>query len=118
MNKCAWLLLCCSLLISCATPAVAPETAPVVNAAASANCSPPSYPPTSKRLGEQGTVIVKAFVETNDSSSKVEILQSSGYLRLDQAATTTVRCWRYMPGKVSGVPTAMWLNLPVSFRLE
>ena len=78
----------------------------------------PTYPPLSKRLGEQGKVLVRVFIETDGSASKAEIAQSSGFDRLDQTALDTVRRWRYVPGKRAGVPEAMWFNVPINFVLE
>ncbi|WP_342129363.1 energy transducer TonB [Hydrogenophaga sp. OTU3427] len=78
----------------------------------------PAYPPLSKRLGEQGKVVVRVFIETNGSASKAEIAQSSGFDRLDQTALDTVRRWRYVPGKRAGTPEAMWFNVPINFVLE
>ncbi|MDP2404659.1 MAG: TonB family protein [Hydrogenophaga sp.] len=82
------------------------------------NNAPPPYPPLSKRLGEQGKVIVRAFIEVSGSASKAEIRTSSGYERLDQTALQTVLKWRYVPGKRAGVPEAMWFNIPINFVLE
>ena len=82
------------------------------------NNAPPPYPPLSKRLGEQGKVIVRALIEINGSAIKAEIRTSSGYERLDQTALQTVMKWRYIPGKRAGVPEAMWFNIPINFVLE
>lgn len=78
----------------------------------------PAYPPLSKRLNEQGKVVVRAFIETDGTASKAEIRSSSGYDRLDQAALQTVLRWRYVPGKRAGVPEAMWFNVPIDFVLK
>ena len=78
----------------------------------------PAYPRMSKRLGEQGTVIVRVFIGLLGSAEKAEIRQSSGYDRLDAAALETVQRWRYVPGKRHGNPEAMWFNVPVRFVLE
>ena len=78
----------------------------------------PAYPPLSKRLGEQGKVVVRVFIEANGTASKAEIAQSSGFDRLDQTALDTVRRWRYVPGKRAGVAEAMWFNVPINFVLE
>jgi len=80
--------------------------------------APPPYPPLSKRLGEQGKVVVRAFIETNGTASQAELHSASGYERLDQAALQTVLKWRYVPGKRAGVPEAMWFNVPITFVLE
>jgi protein TonB len=78
----------------------------------------PPYPALSKRLGEQGKVVVRVLIGTDGIAQKTEIKQSSGFDRLDQAALTTVLRWRYVPGKRAGVPEAMWFNVPISFVLE
>jgi protein TonB len=78
----------------------------------------PAYPPISKRLGEQGRVIVRVFIGADGVAQQAEIRQSSGHDRLDQAARTTALRWRYVPGKRGGVPEAMWVNVPINFVLE
>jgi periplasmic protein TonB len=77
----------------------------------------PPYPPLSKRLGEQGRVVVRAFIEINGTASKAEVRTSSGYERLDATALQTVLKWRYVPGKRAGQPEAMWFNIPIHFEL-
>ena len=78
----------------------------------------PAYPALSKRLGEQGKVVVRVFIAVDGTAQKAEIKQSSGFERLDQAALTTVLRWRYVPGKRAGVPEGMWFNVPINFVLE
>ena len=43
---------------------------------------------------------------------------SSGFERLDRSALEYVMKCRYVPGKVAGVPQAMWHEAPVNFVLE
>ena len=78
----------------------------------------PAYPPLSRRLGEQGRVVVRVLIGTDGTASQAEIRSSSGFERLDQAALQTVLKWRYVPGKRAGVPEAMWFNVPINFVLE
>lgn len=79
---------------------------------------PPRYPLLSRRLGEQGKVIVRARIEIDGTASGAEINTSSGYSRLDQTALQTVLSWRYIPGTRNGVPQAMWFYIPIHFVLE
>jgi len=81
------------------------------------NTKPP-YPALSKRLGEQGKVVVRVLIGVDGNAQKAEIKQSSGFDRLDQAALSTVLRWRYVPGKRAGVPEAMWFNVPINFVLK
>ncbi len=78
----------------------------------------PPYPPLSKRLGEQGKVVVRVYIEVDGTATRAEVRQSSGFERLDQTAVQTVLRWRYVPGKRAGVPEAMWFNVPINFVLE
>jgi len=78
----------------------------------------PAYPALSKRLGEQGKVVVRVLIGADGVAQKAELRQSSGYERLDQAALNTVLKWRYVPGKRGGVAEDMWFNVPINFVLE
>jgi protein TonB len=78
----------------------------------------PAYPPTSKRLGEQGKVIVRVLIGADGTAQDAQLKTSSGYERLDNAALETVRKWRYVPGKRAGVPEAMWFDVPIHYVLE
>lgn len=78
----------------------------------------PIYPPMSKRLREQGTVLVRVLIGADGRAQKAEIQQSSEFDRLDQAALTTVLSWRYIPGKRGGKPEAMWFTVPITWVLQ
>jgi protein TonB len=78
----------------------------------------PAYPPMSKRLGEQGRILVRVLIGVDGTAKEAQLKQSSGFDRLDQAALDTVRKWRYVPGKRGGVPEAMWFTVPINFVLE
>jgi protein TonB len=78
----------------------------------------PVYPGMSRRMGEQGTAVLRVFINTEGRAEKAEIRTSSGYSRLDEAALATVQRWRYVPGKRAGVPEAMWFNVPIRFVLD
>jgi protein TonB len=119
-------------------PAPPPVSAPVAVAPAPAPVAPPApakvelpsssadylqnpkpvYPPASKRLGEQGKVIVRVLIDVDGTARDAEVKVSSGFDRLDRAALETVRKWRYVPGKRGGVAEAMWFNVPINFVLE
>ena len=78
----------------------------------------PSYPAISKRMGEQGKVVLRVLIGTDGLPQKVEINQTSGFNRLDRQAQDAVMRWRFVPGKRNGVPEAMWNLVPVNFVLE
>ena len=106
-----------------ATPAAPQAPAPArielpSSDAAYLNNPKPSYPALSRRLGEQGKVVVRVLIGVDGTAQQAEIRTSSGYERLDQAALATVRNWRYAPGKRNGTAEAMWFNVPINFVLE
>jgi len=78
----------------------------------------PVYPSMSKRLGEQGKVIVRVLIGTDGLPKEVSIRQSSGFERLDDAAQAAVMSWRYVPGKRNGVVEAMEFNVPINWVLN
>lgn len=100
-----------------APPAPARLELPSTSADYLQNPAPP-YPPLSKRLGEQGKVLVRVQINTGGTAQQAEIARSSGFDRLDQTALQTVLKWRYVPGKRNGVPETMWFNVPINFVLE
>lgn len=78
----------------------------------------PVYPAISKRLGEQGKVLVRVLIGADGNPQKAELERSSGFDRLDRSALDYVMKCRYVPGKVGGVPQAMWYEAPVNFVLQ
>ena len=78
----------------------------------------PAYPPASKRLGEQGKVVIRTFIGIDGVAQQAQIKQPSGYDRLDQAALATALKWRYVPGKRAGVAEAMWFDVPFNWVLR
>ncbi|TDR81947.1 energy transducer TonB [Paludibacterium purpuratum] len=54
----------------------------------------PIYPALSRRAGERGAVLLQVSVDESGHPFRVEIEQSSGFERLDQAAQAAVRLWR------------------------
>lgn len=103
------------------TPPAPPPHEPVkigphVDVAASQQ---PEYPPVSRRLGEQGTVILEVMVEPNGRASSVKIVQSSGFPRLDQAAVAGVTAnYRFSPGTLDGKPAAMPFTFKFTWKLQ
>lgn len=118
-------------------PAPTPEPAkPVVVAAVAAPAPPPApitpprfdadyldnpapaYPSLSSRLGEQGRVLLRVFVNPDGGASQVEIRESSGFERLDKAARDTVRRWRFVPARQGDKGVAAWVLVPISFSIR
>ena len=78
----------------------------------------PSYPPMSKRLSEQGTVVLRVLVKSDGTAGTIEIKSSSGFPRLDQAAIDAVKTWRFNPATNDGKPVDEWYPAPFTFKLQ
>lgn len=111
-----------------APPAPPPTPAPVVTAPSrtdvsipasySASNQKPIYPNMSKRLGEQGTVVLRVLVKADGNAGEVEVKSSSSYPRLDQAAIDAVKTWRFNPAKIDGKAIDEWYQVPIPFKLQ
>lgn len=108
-----------------APPQAAPSPAPVAEAVTQArfdadylrNPAPP-YPPLSKRMGEEGKVVLRVLVSPAGGAETVEIKSSSGSTRLDEAALNTVRQWRFVAARRGDTPVQSWVLVPIIFKLE
>ncbi|MEO8103819.1 MAG: energy transducer TonB [Betaproteobacteria bacterium] len=78
----------------------------------------PVYPALSKRLGEEGRVILRVHIDASGNSMEVEIRASSGSPRLDTAAIEAVRRWKFVPAKQGEKVVAAWVLVPINFSLR
>ena len=102
-------------------PPAPPAEAPVVQARFDAdylkNPAPP-YPPLSRRMGEEGKVILRVSVNPQGGADQVEIRSSSGSQRLDESAVNTVKHWKFIPAKRGDSAVQSWVLVPIVFKLE
>jgi len=96
----------------------APSKTEVSTASYSASNQKPTYPNMSKRLGEQGTVVLRVLVKADGSAGEVEVKSSSSYPRLDQAAVEAVKTWRFNSAKIDGKAIDEWYQVPIPFKLQ
>lgn len=103
-------------------PAVAAEAAPrlvppAFDADYLANPAPP-YPALSRRLNEQGRVLVRVLVTPDGHAERVEVARSSGHERLDRSALEAVARWRFVPARRGETAVAAHVLVPVDFVLK
>lgn len=79
---------------------------------------PPAYPPLSRRLGEEGRVVLRVFVDAEGKPSQVDVKTSSSFQRLDQAAQQAVSHWRFVPARRNNVAVSAWVLVPIVFNLN
>jgi len=78
----------------------------------------PVYPTASRRLGEEGKVMLRVRVSAAGAPLAVDIKQSSGFARLDEAAKTAVERWRFVPAKRGAEAVESWVAVPIVFSLQ
>ncbi|WP_202634625.1 energy transducer TonB [Rugosibacter aromaticivorans] len=78
----------------------------------------PPYPGISRRLGEQGRVVLRIHVTADGLPQIVQIHTSSGYTRLDDSALETVRRWKFVAAKLGNEPVAATVLVPIIFSLK
>lgn len=99
-----------------AAPAAAAVVAPRFDAAYLNNPAP-VYPVASRRLNESGRVLLRVQVSEQGLPLQVQLHQTSGHARLDQAAQEAVRRWRFVPARRGDVPVSEWVIVPITFSL-
>jgi TonB family protein len=80
--------------------------------------SKPIYPESSRRKGEEGSVILRVQVDEKGLPLQVTLKKSSGYVRLDDSASMAVGRWRFVPAYVNGTAVVSWVTVPLTFRLK
>jgi protein TonB len=78
----------------------------------------PPYPPISRRMREEGRVVLRVRVTADGGAGDVEVSASSGSTRLDEAALRTVRQWKFIPARRGQMSVQSWVLVPVTFKLE
>ena len=77
----------------------------------------PSYPALSRRMGEEGRVVLNVLVKADGTAGAVSVKRSSGFPRLDEAASSAVRVWRFEPYKIGGLAADHEYSVVVEFSL-
>lgn len=79
---------------------------------------PPRYPLEAVLLREQGMVSLTIHVEPSGRVADIDIVRSSGFRVLDQAARTALLRWRFKPALRDGQPIASELPYNIQFLLH
>lgn len=77
----------------------------------------PTYPPASRRAGEEGTVRLKVLVDESGRPKDVQVAQTSGFTRLDEAAKQAVRRWKFQAATDGGRAITVWTQVAITFKL-
>jgi protein TonB len=77
----------------------------------------PVYPPMSRRMGEQGKVVLRVLVSEKGKPDQVLVQTSSGFARLDEAGRQAALRALFKPHLEDGRPVAVFVIVPLNFQL-
>ncbi|HEU5310704.1 MAG TPA: energy transducer TonB [Candidatus Eisenbacteria bacterium] len=75
----------------------------------------PEYPAWARENGITGKVLLRVLVDREGSVRQVTVVR--GVEGLTEAARDAVRRWTFRPATVNRQPVAVWVEIPVEFRL-
>lgn len=75
----------------------------------------PRYPEWARENGITGTVLLRALVDREGSVRRVSVVR--GVEGLTEAAREALVRWTFRPASAVGRPVAVWVEIPVEFRL-
>ncbi|WP_240327690.1 energy transducer TonB [Dechloromonas sp. HYN0024] len=78
----------------------------------------PVYPALSRRMNEEGKVLLKVRVSAQGTALDVAISKSSGFPRLDAAAVDAVGRWRFVPARRGDEAVDSSVIVPITFAFE
>ncbi|MGH7483639.1 MAG: TonB family protein [Longimicrobiales bacterium] len=76
------------------------------------------YPPLLKDAGIGGTTMVWFLIDETGEVVVTRVKESSGVAELDAAALAVARTMRFAPAENHGVPTRVWVALPIVFEVR
>lgn len=76
------------------------------------------YPPTAKKNGIEGYVLLSVLVETDGSVNQVQVLESNPSGIFDAAALNGIRSWHFEPAKYKGNTVKVWAKQKIRFDLS
>ncbi len=80
--------------------------------------SPPEYPAMSRRLGEQGRVVLRAELDETGRVVAARVKESSGHRRLDDAGLAAIKTWHCNAPVRDGAAVGAIALQPFNFVLE
>jgi periplasmic protein TonB len=78
----------------------------------------PIYPEIAQEAGIEGVVVVQAFIDANGRVKETIILKGVPNTGLDEAAMEAIRKTKFQPAEQRERPVAVWISIPVNFRLK
>ena len=80
--------------------------------------TPPRYPTVARKRGQQGTVWLEVWLDSQGQQTQLSITKSSGFKTLDNSAMKAVAKWKFTPLQRQGMYIASRMHVPVEFSLQ
>jgi len=77
----------------------------------------PKYPAMAQRVGLEGNVLLKVWVDKEGKVRKAVILKSDAEI-FNQAAQDAAVQWVFTPAVMQKGPVSVWVSIPFRFRLQ
>ena len=102
-------------------PPAAPAPRKITRQAAivsSSACEKPAYPPASLRSQEQGVVTLGFLIDLDGRVLESKVEKSSGYRRLDDAASKALGLCKFQPALIDNKPEKSWARIEYEWRID
>jgi protein TonB len=99
-------------------PAVASTPKTITTGVEYIQAPQPVYPQMSKRMGEQGRVMLRILVNEKGLPDQVQVHTSSGSARLDEAGRQAALRAQFKPHMEGGHAVAVYVIVPLNFQLS
>ncbi len=83
-----------------------------------ARIAKPKYPSRARKMGWEGTTLLRVLVNQKGETKFIEINRSSGFATLDKAAIKAVKRWSFHPARSGTAKVESWVKIPIVFDLE
>ncbi len=83
-----------------------------------ARIAKPKYPNHARKMGWEGTTLLRVLVNQKGETEFIEVTRSSGFATLDKAAMKAVKRWRFHPARSGTESMESWIKIPIVFDLE
>lgn len=104
--------------VAAATPLALPAVPKTISGVDYIQPPQPDYPPLSRRMGEQGKVVLRVLVNEKGRAERIELQRSSGASRLDEAARAAVARAVFKPYIEDGRAIPVYVIVPIGFQLD
>ena len=76
------------------------------------------YPTTARKVGLQGTVIIKAFIDIHGKVSETSLEQGVAPMLNKEAMRVIESLPEFVPASKNNIPSPSWVTFPVVFELK